>query len=66
MPSTVAKVLDRIEEDLKLKLKLLRENMSCIEYWEDCGDGGSWKPFTDEVTFHDDNWGLNELRINMR
>jgi hypothetical protein len=43
MAKNVAKILDKIEGNLKLqqeKLKLLRENMSCIEYWEDHNDGG--------------------------
>ena len=68
MPQNVSKVLDKIENKLKLqqeKLKLLRENMSAIQYWEDHGDGGFWKPFTDEVAFHDDDWDLDELRVDL-
>ena len=45
MGKNIAKVLDKIEANLKLKqekLKLMRENSSCIEYWEDHGKG-EWK-----------------------
>lgn len=38
MSKNVSKILDKIENKLKLqqeKLKLLRENMSAIQYWED-------------------------------
>ena len=43
MSKNVEKILDKIEANLKLqqeKLKLFRENPSCIEYWEDHNDGG--------------------------
>ena len=36
MSENIAKVLDKIEAKMKLqqeKLKLMRENPSCIEYW---------------------------------
>lgn len=67
MSENIAKVLDKIEGNLKLqqdKLKLLRENMSCIEYYN---DGGFWKPLTEEkaAKFADDPWALDELRINI-
>lgn len=41
--------------------------MSCIEYWEDHGDGGFWKPLTEEKTekFADFSWNLDELRLNI-
>ena len=74
MSENIAKVLDKIEGNLKLqqdKLKLLRENMSCIEYWEDHNDGGFgngfWKPLTEEkaAKFADYPWALDELRINI-
>jgi hypothetical protein len=69
MSSAVAKFLDKIEANLKLqqeKLKLLRKNMSCIEYWEDHGDGGFWKPLTEEkaTKFADFSWNLDELQVN--
>lgn len=70
MSKNVEKILDKIEANLKLqqeKLKLLRENASCIEYWEDHYDGGFWKPLTEEKAekFADDPWGINELRLNI-
>ena len=66
----VAKILNKIEANLKLqqeKLKLMRENMSSIEYWEDHGDGGFWKPLTEEKAkkFANDTWKLNDLRLNI-
>ena len=67
MSKNVEKILDKIENKLKLqqeKLKLMRENPSCIEYWED--HYGGWKPLTEEkaTKFVDDPWNLNELRPN--
>lgn len=69
MPKNVAKILDKIEENLKLqqeKLKYLRENMSCIEYWEDHGDGGFWKPLTEEkaMKFAGYNWNVDGFQVN--
>lgn len=67
--SNVEKILDRIEADLNLqfnKLQLLRKNTSRIEYWEDHGDGGYWKPFTEDVAAIDDYpWRLDNLHVNM-
>ena len=70
MSEHISKVLDKIENKLKLqqeKLKLLRENPSCIEYWEDNYDGGFWKPLTEEkaTKFVDDPWNLDDLRLNI-
>lgn len=70
MSKNVEKFLDKIEANLELqqeKLKLLRENTSCIEYWEDHGDGGSWKPLTEEkaMKFINDSWNLDELRLKI-
>ena len=68
MGKNVAKVLDKIEANLKLKqekLKLMRETMSCIEYWADRCDGGRWETFTEEVAFKEDDWNLEELRLNI-
>ena len=68
MGNNVAKVLDKIEANLKLKqekLKLMRENMSCIEYWAGHCDSGRWEPFTEEVAFKEDDWNLEELRLNI-
>ena len=67
MSKNVEKILDKIENKLKLqqeKLKLMRENPSCIEYWED--HYGGWKPLTEEkaTKFVDDPRNLNELRPN--
>ena len=67
MSKNVEKILDKIENKLKLqqeKLKLMRENPSCIEYWED--HYGGWRPLTEEkaTKFVDDPWNLNELRPN--
>ena len=67
MSKNVEKILDKIENKLKLqqeKLKLMRENPFCIEYWED--HYGGWKPLTEEkaTKFVDDPWNLNELRPN--
>lgn len=67
MSKNVEKILDKIENKLKLqqeKLKLMRENPSCIEYWED--HYGGWKPLTEEkaTKFVDDPLNLNELRPN--
>lgn len=64
----VEKVLDKIEEILNRqqeKLQLLRKNTSRIEYWEDHGDGGFWKPFTEDIVDIDNYpWKLDELRVN--
>lgn len=68
MSEHISKVLDKIENKLKLqqeKLKLMRENMSCIEYLADRCDGGCWEPFTEEVAFKEDDWNLEELRLNI-
>ena len=68
MSENISKVLDKIENKLKWqqeKLKLMRKNPSCIEYWVDCGDGGLWLPFTDKVAFKEDNWDIDELRLNI-
>lgn len=68
MSEHISKVLDKIENKLKLqqeKLKLMRENPSCIEYWADRCDGGRWEPFTEEVAFKEDDWNLEELRLNI-
>lgn len=70
MAKNVEKILDKIEASLKLqqeKLKYLRENKSCIEYWEDHNDGGFWKPLTEEkaAKFADDPWNIGELRVNL-
>jgi hypothetical protein len=66
--SNVEKVLDKIEEVLNRqqeKLQLLRKNTSRIEYWEDHGDGGFWKPFTEDIVDIDNYpWKLDELRVN--
>lgn len=67
MAKNVAKVLDKIEANLKLqqeKLKSLRENMTCIEYLDYC-DGDVWKPFTDEIAAYDGKWSLDKLRLNI-
>lgn len=67
----VAKILNKIEANLKLqqeKLKLLRENMSCIEYWgKDHCDGSLWRPLTEEKAkkFTNDIWNLDGLRLNI-
>ena len=67
----VAKILNKIEANLKLqqeKLKLLRENMSSIEYWgKDHCDGSLWRPLTEEKAkkFANDIWNLDGLRLNI-
>ena len=63
IPSVLNEIQDNLERQQK-KLEYLRENMSCLEYWEDCGDGGSWKPFTDEIALYDYKWNVDELRVN--
>lgn len=71
MSKNIVKVLDKMEANLKLqqeKLQLLRENQSCIEYWDYDTKGGSWKPFTEKVASldHDDYpWNLKDFRVNM-
>ena len=67
MSKNIEKILNKIKANLKLqqeKLKLMHENPSCIEYWED--HYGGWKPLTEEkaTKFVDDPWNLNELRTN--
>ena len=65
--SNISKVLDRIEADLSNKLGLLhklKNNQDAIEYWEDHGDGGFWKPFTEEIAEYDSHWKLEDLRVN--
>ena len=71
MTKNVEKILDKIEANLKLqqeKLKLLRENASCIEYWgKDHCDGSLWRPLTEEKAkkFANDIWNLDGLRLNI-
>ena len=70
MGKNVEKILDKIEANLEFqyeKLKLLRENPSCIEYWEDHDDGVFWKPLTEEKArkFANDIWNLDELRLKL-
>lgn len=68
MLRNVASALNKIQEDLERqqkKLEYLKENMSCLEYWEDCGDGGSWKPFTEDVALYDNKWNVDQLRVNL-
>lgn len=60
-------VLNKIQDDLERqqkKLECLRENMSCLVYWEDSGDGGSWKPFTEEIALYDHEWNVDDFRVN--
>ena len=69
MGKNVEKILDKIEANLKLqyeKLKLMRENSSCIEYWEDHGKD-EWKPLTEEKAMKRANgtWNLGKLRLNI-
>ena len=67
----VEKILNKIEANLKLqqeKLKLMRENMSSIEYWgKDHCDGSLWRPLTEEKAkkFANDIWNLDGLRLNI-
>lgn len=68
--SKVAELLDNLEkiENRRLeKIKAMRENKDAIEYWEDHGDGGFWKPLTEEkaAKFANDPWELDELRLNI-
>ena len=68
--SNITKILDqleKIENDRLEKIKIMRENEGAIEYWEDHGDGGFWKPITEEKAkkIVDDNWELDELRLNI-
>ena len=68
--SNITKILDRlekIENDRLEKIKKMRENKGAIEYWEDHGDGGFWKPLTEEkaAKFVNDSWEVNELRLNI-
>lgn len=68
--SNITKILDRlekIENDRLEKIKRMRENKGAIEYWEDHGDGGFWKPLTEEkaTKFADDPWALDELRLSI-
>lgn len=71
MSKNVEKILDKIEANLKLqqeKLKLFRENPSCIEYWgKDHCDGSLWRPLTEEKAkkFANDIWSLDGLRLNI-
>lgn len=71
MKKNVEKILDKIEANLKQqqeKLKLLRENPSCIEYWgKDHCDGSFWRPLTEEkaAKFAKDTWNLDGLRLNV-
>ena len=68
--SKVTELLDNLEkiENRRLeKIKAMRENKGAIEYWEDHGDGGFWKPLTEEkaAKFANDPWELDELRLNI-
>jgi len=70
MAKNVAKILDKIETNLKLqqeKLKLLRENMSYIEYLADYKNSCFWLPLTEEkaAKFANDTWNLDELRLTV-
>jgi hypothetical protein len=59
--------LEKIENGRLEKIKKMRENKDAIEYWEDHGDGGFWKPLTEEkaAKFANDHWELNELRLSL-
>lgn len=59
--------LEKIEYGRLEKIKKMRENEGAIEYWEDHGDGGFWKPLTEEKAkkFENDHWELDELRLNL-
>lgn len=66
--SKIAELLDKlekIENDRLEKIKAMRENKGAIEYWEDHGDGGFWKPLTEEIAGKDWEWELNDLRTNL-
>ena len=68
--SNITKILDqleKIENDRLEKIKTMRENEGAIEYREDLGDGGFWKPLTEEkaAKFVKDPWALNDLRVNI-
>lgn len=70
MGKNVEKILDKIKANLKLqyeKLKLMRENSSCIEYWEDHGKG-EWKPLTEEKAMKRANgtWYLVKTDVGIK
>lgn len=67
--SNITKILDKlekIENDRFEKIKRMRENKGAIEYF-DHGDGGFWKPLTEEkaAKFANYLWALDELRLNI-
>lgn len=69
MGKNVEKILDKIKANLKLqyeKLKLMRENSSCIEYWED--HYGGWKPLTEEKAMKRANgtWYLVKTDVGIK
>ena len=66
--SNVSKLLDQIEkQELERieKLKKLKENKGAIEYWADHGDGGYWKPLTEEIAGKGWEFKLDDLRTNL-
>lgn len=70
MGKNVEKILDKIKANLKFqyeKLKLLRENPSCIEYWEDHGKS-EWKPLTEEKAMKRANgtWYLVKTDVGIK
>ena len=65
--SNISQFFDKLEEYEKsrlTKIQKMRENPNSIEYWEDHGDGGFWKPLTEEIAGKDWNWNLDDIRIN--
>lgn len=63
--SEILKELE-IEEKRRIeKLEQMKANKGAIEYWDDHGDGGFWKPLTEKVAAEDYPWTLDELRVNL-
>jgi len=65
--SNISQFFDRLEKYEKsrlMKIERMRESPNSIEYWEDHGDGGFWKPLTEEIAGKNWDWDLDDLRVN--
>ena len=59
--------IDKILDNIEAQLNKLKANKGHLEYWEDHGDGGFWRPLTEEkaAKFANDTWNLDELRLTV-
>lgn len=57
--------IDKILDNIEAQLNKLKANKGHLEYWEDHGDGGFWRPLTEEkaAKFVNDDWDLRDLQV---